>query len=448
MIALLTPYSGRNLGDGAIQSTFIQLLRERRPDVEIVGLTEDPVRTAEIHGIRCFPLHASARAAAEQSRREPSGPAPVANEQASQPKPRPRASVLARALLAPMRLAGSLRWMGRRAQEWWDTWRLLKGIDLLVVAGGGQLDEEWGGAWSHPYTIWRWTLCARLRGRPVAFASVGLGVMRSRLGTFFIRQALARSEYRSYRDPGTRALLSAFDFASEDPIVPDIALGLPLAEGSRPSRKTRRAVGIVPMIFAHAELWPTPNGTVYARYIDELRRVVLGLLNTGCDVDLFVTNRSDTTALKDLLTGVTSEHAGTWRVVESSSLTQLLTAIEDCRVVIASRLHAIVLAQRLATPMIAISFDRKVEEQMRLAGLSDFCLDIRSFEHGDLLQRFNALDPRAAHVEAQLDSFVADAQRSLSGQFTRLAALLGPVQAAESRNALTATPRPATLRQQ
>lgn len=433
-IALLTPYSGRNLGDGAIQATFIAHLRARCANVDLIGLTENPGCTQQIHGIRCYPLGAAARAQGNSV----AGADPAASPGGEQPH-RARAAAILRVLKAVPALRwaanatrtafGSLRRGAMEIAEWRHTWRLLRGVDLLIVAGGGQLDEEWGGPWSHPLTLWRWTLCARLRGTAVAFASVGAGVLKSRLGTFFMRQSLARSSYRSYRDPGTKQMLAQFQFVRQDPIVPDIAFGLPVdpetvASGSAGNGRT---LGIVPMIFGHADFWPTANVEVYRRYIRELRHAMISMLDAGWHVSLFVTNSVDKTAVDDLTRGIeaTQPSHQRLRVISTSSLGQLLGALASCQLIVASRLHAVVLSQRLAKPIIAISFDRKVEAQMGLAGLEEFCVDIRQFEHADLLRLLSHLEPRVSEVEAQLRSYLGVATESLQRQFDELVGLSG-----------------------
>ena len=54
---------------------------------------------------------------------------------------------------------------------------LLRTQDLLIISGGGQLDEEYGGAWRLPFAICKWVLLARLARVPCAMASVGAGMI-------------------------------------------------------------------------------------------------------------------------------------------------------------------------------------------------------------------------------------------------------------------------------
>ena len=83
---------------------------------------------------------------------------------------------------------------------------LLRKVDALVVAGGGQLDDEWGGSWGHPYTLMKWAVLARAAGSSVVFLSVGACRIDSQLTRTFLKAALSSARYRSYRDEESRRL--------------------------------------------------------------------------------------------------------------------------------------------------------------------------------------------------------------------------------------------------
>src|ERR1019366_4058919 len=57
-IALLTPYTGGNLGDAAIQDAMIFNLRRRMPGAQFFGITLDGDNFLRQHGEGAFPLMA------------------------------------------------------------------------------------------------------------------------------------------------------------------------------------------------------------------------------------------------------------------------------------------------------------------------------------------------------------------------------------------------------
>ena len=129
-----------------------------------------------------------------------------------------------------------------------EGYRALRTQDLLVVSGGGQLDEEYGGAWRLPFAICKWVLLARLARVPCAMASVGAGMITSPASRRFISMAFRMCSYRSFRETKSRAIAAdILPRASNDFVVPDLAFSLPDSElpspvgsirthGSRPAR--------------------------------------------------------------------------------------------------------------------------------------------------------------------------------------------------------------------
>jgi len=76
----------------------------------------------------------------------------------------------------------------------------LRGTDLLLVAGSGQLNDYWEGPWGIPFTLFKWALLAHATGTKLALLSLGAGPLRTRVGKFFVNQTVRLADYRSYRD--------------------------------------------------------------------------------------------------------------------------------------------------------------------------------------------------------------------------------------------------------
>jgi polysaccharide pyruvyl transferase WcaK-like protein len=164
-VALLTPYDGGNLGDAAIQEALIGNFHKYDPQVQLCGITLHPQSTAERHHIPCYPLAAISRPYYHAKKE------PAVSPDSFSATPRPGKSAEVPTFLGGTKRAvrGLLFRIGlkplvRFAQECVHilrSYRLLRTVDLLVVAGGGQLDEEWGGSWGHPYALMKWAVLAR-----------------------------------------------------------------------------------------------------------------------------------------------------------------------------------------------------------------------------------------------------------------------------------------------
>src|SRR2546422_3581380 len=214
-IALLSPCGWGNLGDAAILEATIQGIRRRLPSARIVAFTLNPADTRQRHGIEAYTLLGFS--APDFLIREP-GPAsapgdldpasPPAVDSSSAPgglRALPghlRRSALGRKLAGPAHLARDVPHLARSA-------RLLRGCSLIVVAGGGQLDDFYGGAWGQPWALFRWGLLARALGAGYAFLSVGTGRLSNPGSRILVRKALGLARYRSFRDEESRRLAGA-----------------------------------------------------------------------------------------------------------------------------------------------------------------------------------------------------------------------------------------------
>ena len=231
-VALLTPYDGGNLGDAAIQEALIGNFRQYDPQVHLCGITLHPESTAARHRIPCYPLAAISRPyyhAKTEAAVSANNYAATSGIGRSVEKPGffKRFKRAVRGLLFRIGLGPLVR-LAQEGLHILRSYRLLRSVDMLVVAGGGQLDEEWGGSWAHPYALMKWAVLARAAGSSVIFLSVGGCRAELRLTRVFLRIALSLACYRSYRDEGSRQLALAITPSADGPVVPDLAFSLPV----------------------------------------------------------------------------------------------------------------------------------------------------------------------------------------------------------------------------
>lgn len=378
-IGLLSPCGWGNLGDAAIQDVAIAAVRARWPDGRIVAFTSNPADTRERHGVPAFPL---------------SGHAPPNYSIGGRSLPRtaqPVDAVLARLeRVAPLR--GSARALRsasdfvhaepghlRLARRW------LREMALLVVSGGGQIDDYWGGAWGHPYVLWKWSALARSARVPVAVVSVGLGTLRTSLAQRFARGALVRARYRSYRDERTRdgvARLLGADLGG--PVVPDLAFGYrpPPPTSGAIAGADPTAVGVGPIAYCDPRVWPRKDPRAYRAYVERLGRVVARLTAEGRPVRFFCTDWGDRPVVEDVWAAAGAPALASR--TPTPTLPDLFAAFAGVGTVIASRLHGVLLAHLAGRPVAALSYDWKVARHMEEMQQSAFCLDIEGWDDAAL----------------------------------------------------------------
>lgn len=433
-VALLTPYSGNNLGDAAIQDAVIANLRRRVPDAEFSGITLSCRNFIEKHGTDAFPLCVTDRPFFGIARREP-----LRDDSATCSSERATAGFIGRMLKGiPLlwrwgrrfrRVAGCLRREMRHARE---GYRFLRRHRLLIVSGGGQLDEEWGGPWGHPFALLKWSVLARIAGVPCAVVSVGACKVSTRASRFLLSIALRLAGYRSYRDRRSRGIASGFfRRAIKDAVVPDLAFSLPNSElpspaDNAPDARGRRVVAISPMAYARPQSWPEADQAMYTRYLDQLAEVMMRLLDRDCYLVIVRSALSDDSAIRDLLLRL-KDHPRFPRnhhLPEIRTWKDLVAVFLGSDVVIASRLHSTILGFVSRKPVVAISFDSKVDSVMQDCGQEKFLLQIGDFVAGEVTDALNHICSCTHEIEAKLSAYLETARSAADRQYDLLAGFL------------------------
>ena len=149
-IAVLGNYGNLNLGDEATLEAVCQFIRQRCPGALVRALSEYPEETRRRHGIEAAPSAADARSDTAPS--NPARPRTVAPDAGAGARGRLKA-----ALKRIPGLFGTLRAVVDFFRLFPELWRQLRflatslcvlwGVDLLVVAGGGQLSDHFVGVW-------------------------------------------------------------------------------------------------------------------------------------------------------------------------------------------------------------------------------------------------------------------------------------------------------------
>lgn len=431
-ILLLTPYTGGNLGDAAIQEALIHHIRKRFPAPEIHLITLCPRVTSDLHGLPSFPIgifNFDGDVSYETSLASANGKSIARFRPQGQQTVR-RRNWIYRTIRVPWRgVKFAVSCMLRAQAEIVHSaqaLRLLKGADLLVIAGGGQIDDYWGGPFGHPCSLFKWACLARMSHTPVVFLSVGVGSLRSFWSRYFAHGALRLAKYRSYRDDESKRLLSDATFTHSDSVYPDLAFSHPAAKEEAPAGRSfinaGFVVGFSPIAFFAPRVWPEHNEPVYQRYIKLLSEFLTRILEANHAVVLFTTSLMDKVAVKDLLaalsaTSVREPQLARLRSLDQIGLNQQLAEIEKMDIVIASRLHGVILAHLLGKPALAISYDRKVCAHMKAMAQERFCLDLCDCTLSQLWDRFTALASEKEMIGGGICQRVGEYRQQLDRQY-------------------------------
>lgn len=405
---ILGPWGG-NLGDAAIQEAMLHAIRAAHTEPQIVGFSLIPSDTEQRHGIPSFPT----------GRWESQGAdgwlARIAARLQSSSRPA---------------LRNLARWLVRGPLEFGlivEAYRNLTGLDYLIISGGGQLDDYWGGPWSHPYTLLKFALLARLRGARVLFVSVGAGPLDSRLSTWFVKAALSLAHYLSYRDEDSKRFMARKGFRRDAPVYPDLAHSLniePYLRQPAPA-SARPIVGVGPMSYFDPRIWPERDQQVYLRYLSKLADLTAWVIEQGYDV-LFYPGEAgfDVDVIADLLEllaarGIAPDDPRLI-VPPIATVDALMTQLARTEMVIASRFHGVLLPQLLNKPALALSYHPKIDHLMADMGQAEYCLPIDRFDVATAKERFTEMAANRAAIKATMAARTQAYREALDKQYRAL----------------------------
>lgn len=444
-IALLTPYTGGNYGDGAIQDAMIANMRLRFPAARFSGISLNCESFVERHDAGAYPICATGTTLYGMARGT-SRHIPQQSGKSNRPQTLNRRQRWVRRMrnaLGKTPIAGpclhkariSIAVARQEIRHSIEGYRFLRAHDLLVVSGGGQIDEEWGGPWGHPFALFKWAILARLARVPFAVASVGAGKLSSSTSRYFSWAALRVAAYRSYRDRNSREIAAGlYHRAKLDPVVPDLAFSLPSTEvlSSNCIRKIaggRKIVAVSPMAFAKPGNWPFEDAVLYSRYLRSIAGVISQLLERDGFIVMVWSAQSDQKVIQEIFEYLDDRSKDRLQrqmhIPEISSWRDLVAALLNVDFLVASRLHSTILGFVTLRPTVAISFDPKVDWMMEDLGQTDALLQIRDFEPDDVIRALDRLESRRQSVTEQIRSYRQRAVSELAMQYDTIAALAG-----------------------
>jgi polysaccharide pyruvyl transferase WcaK-like protein len=278
------------------------------------------------------------------------------------------------------------------------TFKVLRSLDSLIIAGGGQLSELWRGPWSHPYNVLKFSVLTKLAGRKLLFLNVGAGPLEMNLSKTFVKVSLHLADYVSFRDAQSQDLAQRLGVRCETYVFPDSAYALDVAgyKNAAARRASRRVVGINPIGFCDPRIWPRKDSCVYSEYLDKLAEFSRWLLSLNYRIRIFSSDASvDVYAMEELkerlrasLSPADIDDLG---AQPSEGVKDLLADISEFDFIVTSKFHGVVFSHLLERPVVALSYHRKIDDLMQIVGHSQHCLDIENFEVEHLKSTFTAL---------------------------------------------------------
>jgi polysaccharide pyruvyl transferase WcaK-like protein len=375
-IAIFGHFDGTNLGNESTLRAILYHLRRLQPDAELTCICTGPQTTAAAHHIRAIP---------------------IGRTYVNFWQPRNPLGRLARKFCVG--IGEPIRWL--------EGIVTLCGTDLLIVPGTGLLTDAYGLMGWGPYSLFRWSVIAKLCRCRLVLVSVGAGPLYSAAGRFCVRSLLSLADFRSYRDEATMLYLQGVGFsARKDRIFPDLAFGLPknMISPRDGLLGVGAVIGLGVMEWADRYSKHGPGDAAQVSYLQSFAKAARWLLARGYKIRLLIGDFWDERTKQALLRLLAEDLAtyGHGRIIDEPirSIDDLLSQIAATDAVVATRFHNILLALLCEKPVISISFHDKCDSLMAAMGMSDYCLDSRDLEPDMLIAAFCRLEVNADSLKS------------------------------------------------
>lgn len=427
-IGILGHFGNKNLGDEAIVASLIQNIRLRYPNAEIVCFSANPQDTKERHGVAAFPVRRMDKPPdiSPQAFSSESGSRFGAQAKTALKKVPFVYSSLKALYNAARKVAGAVKEVGFLRKSA----RSLKDTGLLLIAGSQQLSDHYGGPWGFPYTLFKWSLLARLRGTKIAFVGLGAGPIGSPLSRFFLRRALSLASYRSYRTAASREVVGPIHGAINDPVMPDSAYSMHVSQAPAARRiSVQPVVGINPVPYYDGRYWHESNPAIYAAYVQKMAHFADWLIERGYKIWLFPTQLvADPLVITDIkaaMKAAAGHDRGNCFVDRPvTGLEDLVASMASADFIVANRFHGVIVPFLLCKPVLALAYHKKTQEIMEQMGLAQYCLDADTFHLESLKQGFLSLEANRENLVRQIAPKTTQHRRILDGQYESLCRLL------------------------
>jgi polysaccharide pyruvyl transferase WcaK-like protein len=400
-IAVFGHFDGTNLGNEATLQAALYHLRRIQPDAEVTCICTGPQTTAATHHVRAIP---------------------IGRTYVNFWSPRNPLGKLARKLCVA--IGEPIRWLEGIVTLW--------GADILIVPGTGLLTDAYGLTGWGPYSLFRWSVTAKICRCRLAFISVGAGPFYSAVGKFCVRSSLSLADFRSYRDESTVQYLQGIRISADrDQVFPDLAFSLPKnAISTRDSTLRAGAViGLGAMEWAdryskHGPSDHGPSDGAQMTYLQALAKTARWLLDRGYNIRLLIGDFADARAKQAFLQLLAQDPKiyDRDRIIDEPihSVEDLLSQIAATDAVVATRFHNILLALLFQKPVISVSFHHKCDSLMAAMGMSDYCLNSGDLEADRLIETFCRLEVNADTLKPVIEERIKRFREALDRQYELL----------------------------
>lgn len=283
----------------------------------------------------------------------------------------------------------------------------LKDLDLVIIGGGQLLMDLYRRG---PMLYAMYSILGKLAGKTIIYHAVGAGPISTKIGKFFIGLGLKNATSISVRDIQSKELLEKkYGIGDKVILAADPAFSLEKRHDNKGD--TNKTIGFTTLPYFNGVYWPGEDMDKYNSYIGVLQEIIQMLLDqTDYNIILFSTAYpADTKSSTDLYNRINSKNKDRLiNRIDNLHPNQLLETINECDLIIGTRLHSLILAVVGEKPIIGIEYQAKVRNFMERVGLQDNCFNIDVMEAEDIYNLARTImDDSNKYKEATFQSIQA-----------------------------------------
>ncbi len=239
--------------------------------------------------------------------------------------------------------------------------------DVLISGGGGLLQDV--TSWRSPLYYLAVVQLAVLARRPVAFVGQSIGPLKRHWVRSLVRRGLSTVGAIAVRDELSRETIERLGLSSGVETTADLAFILPRpTEAEIAAARSKAGVAKVSDPLAAVSLRRLPGGNEDGRVLQAAAIIGRACGEIGLR-PLLIPLQSPRDF--DLAQAAAAEMATSSAIVAPPlRAREILALMASCRLVIAMRLHALIFAALCTVPLVALSYDPKVDGLMEHLGLA------------------------------------------------------------------------------
>jgi polysaccharide pyruvyl transferase CsaB len=275
----------------------------------------------------------------------------------------------------------------------------VKGSSLVIVGGGGLLQDYWGMDETSFLTRRQGgisefgapILLAKLFGIPCMFYAVGVGPLNTPEGQKYTRQLFEAVDRATVRDAGSRELLKSLKVrVGKIPVVPDPGF-YAVEEIDKPVFLKTDLTLEPPVIGVSLRFWEfgVDPPDWHPQVSKALDRILEQLGGTVVLVPFQVSDyflEDDERICIQILAGMEYKHRA---IITGGKLDPLqrFGAMAHFDLVLGMRLHSLIGSLRAGIPSVGLMYDLKVKALLEELGLGEYCQPLSDLQATDLVKR-------------------------------------------------------------